>query len=131
MTVPHDEFVSSVRTRSDLESDEQAARAAKLTLSTLAERLTLGAAEGLAAELPAGFRDPLRQTDADPESFPPDEFVDRVEARQREFPELTQAQSRRHVEAVLSTLRDQTPEAFETAVSQLPNEYERLYELPP
>jgi len=131
MTVPHDEFVSSVRTRSDLESDEQAARAAKLTLSTLAERLTHGAAEGLAAELPTGFRDPLRQTDTDPESFPPDEFLDRVEARQREFPELTQGHSRRHVEAVLTTLRDQTPEAFEAAVSQLPNEYERLYEMPP
>lgn len=60
-----------------------------------------------------------------------DEFVRRVENREREFPELNLEHTRRHVEAVLTTLRDLATEPFEEAVSQFPSEYDRLYELPP
>lgn len=82
--------------------------------------------------LPARIRDALGTADADsPESFSPDEFIQRVEDREREFPELNQEHTRRHVEAVLTTLRDLAFEPFEEAASQLPLEYTRLYELPP
>ena len=132
MTIPHDEFVRSVRQQSDLTTDEQARRAARATLVTLSERISHGAAEDLAEQLPTGIQDVLHaDSTEDPEPFSPDEFVERVEDREREVPELNGTHSRRHVEAVLTTLQDQAPEPFEAAVSQLPNEYERLYELPP
>ena len=132
MTIPHDEFVRSVRQQSDLETDEQARRAAIATLETFSERVSRGAADDIAEQLPTGVRDALyTDSSEDSEPFSPDEFLDRVEARERELPELTQTHSRRHVEAVLTTLQDHAPEPFENAVSQLPSEYERLYELPP
>ena len=132
MTITHDEFVRSVRQQSDLTSDEQARRAAMATLETFSERVSHGAVDDIAERLPTGIRDALHaDASEDPESFSPDEFVQRVEAREREFPELNGTHSRRHVEAVLTTIQEATPEPFEQAVSQLPNEYERLYELSP
>jgi len=131
MTITHDEFVRSVRQQSDLTTDEQARRTAVATLETLSERISRGAAEDIADRLSTGIRDGLHADSSEnPESFSPDEFVERVADREREFPELSQTHSRRHVEAVLTTLQEAAPEPFEQAVSQLPNEYERLYELP-
>ncbi len=132
MTIPHDEFVTAIAERGDLDTQQQARRAAQATLATLSERISYGAAEDIADTLPTGIRDAVLEDESeDPDPFSPDEFVQRVEDREREFPELNLEHTRRHVEAVLTTLRDRSTEPFEAAVSQLPNEYERLYELPP
>jgi uncharacterized protein (DUF2267 family) len=132
MTISHDEFVNTVAERGDLETQQQARYAARATLVTLSERISHGAAEDIAETLPTGIRDAVVTDESeDPESFSPDAFVQRVEDREREYPELNMEHTRRHVEAVLTTLRDEATEPFEAAISQLPNEYERLYQLPP
>jgi len=132
MTVSHDEFVNTVAERGDLETQQQAQYAARATLITFSERISHGASEDIAETLPTGIRDAVLVDESeDPESFSPDEFIKRVEDRERDYPELNLEHTRRHVEAVLTTLRDESTEPFEQAVSQLPNEYERLYQLPP
>ena len=132
MTIPHDEFIRTVQQRGDLDTERQARHATEATLNTLSERISYGAAEDIAETLPTGVRDAVLVDESeDPVPFSPDEFVQRVEDREREFPELNERHTRRNVEAVLTTLRDLAADPFEAAVSQFPGEYDRLYELPP
>ncbi|XVH30609.1 DUF2267 domain-containing protein [Haloferacaceae archaeon DSL9] len=129
----HDSFVRTVQDRSRLDSSEEAKAAAEATLRVLSQRITHGQAEAIAAELPEGFKDTMREADSteDAEEFSPDEFVERVAERERVTGGLDPDDARRHTEAVLTALRDELDEETWTdATSQLPAEFDRLYETP-
>src|SRR3954451_23493884 len=82
----HDEFVGQVQDRARLASRGDAQRAIRSTLETLADRITDGAAENLAAQLPAEIGEHLRRNGrsgaATVEQFSLDEFFQRVTDRE-------------------------------------------------
>ncbi|NMI01235.1 DUF2267 domain-containing protein [Pseudonocardia acidicola] len=119
----HDEFIRRVSERAHV-SAEQADTLGRAVLQTLAERITGGEADDLAAQLPPELQEPLRRprkAPADP--FGLDEFLRRVGERAGVDGEL----ALRGTRAVLHTLRDTLPhKEFEDMVSQLPTEYREL-----
>ena len=58
----HDEFIGQVQARARLDSRGAAEQATRATLETLGERLSEGAAENLAAQLPHEIGEHLRRT---------------------------------------------------------------------
>jgi uncharacterized protein (DUF2267 family) len=92
------------------------------TLHTLAERLTGGEADDLAAQLPEPMKEWLAKT-GPAESFGPDEFIQRVSKRANVTPE----DGRRIAEAVFTTLREAVSGGeFRDVMSQLPHEFSEL-----
>ena len=93
------------------------------TRQTLADRISGGEAQDLAAQLPQPLQDDLRQTGEEAEAFDVDEFVRRVAQRAHVDPE----EARTGVVAVLVTVREAvTPGEFDDVLSQLPQEYREL-----
>ena len=119
----YDEFISKVVERSDL--DREAAEAlTTATLRTLAERITGGEAEDLAAQLPAQLKPPLTAGVEEPaEPFDVAEFIRRV-AERAGVDEDTALASQG---AIFSTLREAvTPGELDDIISQLPQEFRGL-----
>jgi uncharacterized protein (DUF2267 family) len=92
------------------------------TLRIVADRISGGEAQDLAAQLPARLQDDLRPPREDPEVFGVDEFVRRVTARGGVGPDEAAGAA-----AVLITVRDAvTPGEFDDLLSRLPQEYREL-----
>ncbi|HEY7103784.1 MAG TPA: DUF2267 domain-containing protein [Mycobacteriales bacterium] len=113
------EFLESVTVRGRL-SPEQAERLTEVTLTVLADRISAGEAEDLAAQLPKGVRDWLVSKEEPAQKFDLEEFVRRVS--ERAAVDLDTAT--RGARAVLSTIRRAvTTGEFEDVLAQLPKEF--------
>ena len=120
----YDEFMKAVRERAGLDQD-QAEKAVRATLNTLAQRLAGGEAKDLASQLPQELKDTVLLTTGAGAGQPLtlDEFLATVADREGCPVEA----ARRHVAAVMETLRDAvTHEEFDEVMSQLDKEYRTL-----
>lgn len=98
----YEDFISQVQNRADL-SFESAVGGTKAVLNTLADRISGGEAQDLAAELPSELGAHVRkQAGAPAESFPSADFYGRVGERAGLEPE----RARVVTEAVFNTLED-------------------------
>jgi uncharacterized protein (DUF2267 family) len=117
--VDHREFIESVQKRANVSEDE-AERLTRVTMTVLADRITGGEAEDLAAQLPRGMRDYLVSRREEAEKFDLEEFIRRVSERAGVDVET----ATRGVRAVLSTVRRAvTSGEFEDVLAQLPKEF--------
>lgn len=119
------EFIDAVADRANVAPD-RAQILARATLQTLAERLSGGEAQDLAAELPEPLQDPLRRPiDKPPERFGVEEFVRRTAGRAG----VDAEQAKEGVRAVLTTVREAVGGGeFRDVMSQLPKEYREVIE---
>ena len=118
------EFMKEVRERSGLDR-EQAERAVRATLNTLAQRLAGGEAKDLASQLPEELKTTVMVTTGAGKGEPMSlqEFVATVADREGCPPDA----ARDHVKAVMATLRDAvTDKEFEEVMGQLDREYRVL-----
>ncbi|MEA2168651.1 MAG: hypothetical protein QOF76_1951 [Solirubrobacteraceae bacterium] len=119
-----DEFMAKVRERSGLDED-QAERAVRATLNTLAQRLAGGEPKDFASQLPQELKDTTILTTGAGEGrdMSAEEFVRTVADREGCSPE----QARDHVRAVLTTLREAvTPGEWDDIEAQLGRDYGEL-----
>jgi|ERR671925_543550 uncharacterized protein (DUF2267 family) len=125
----HDEFIGQVQARARLASRGDAERAVRATLESLAERLSDGMADNLAAQLPHEIGEHLRRKvtvgATAGERFSLDEFFDRV--CEREGTELPQAAF--HARVVLEVTEEATTGGlFAKLREQVPGDWDRLFE---
>lgn len=117
-----DEFITKVGQRADVSLDTAEALTAA-TLRTLAERISGGEAEDLAAQLPDELKPYLTGVDEPAQPFGPDEFVRRVAERAGTDPDRARA----GVRAEFTTLREAvTLGEVDDVVSQLPKDFDEL-----
>ena len=119
------EFLGQVQNKAHLATLGEAMRATRATLETLAERLGPDESRHLAAQLPHEIQ--LFLSDAGtpmPERFSPDEFLQRVCAREGiALPESTQ-----HARVVIDVLTEAVPPGEASDVlARLPDDYRRLF----
>jgi uncharacterized protein (DUF2267 family) len=118
------EFLESVTVRGRL-SPQQAERLTEATLTVLADRISAGEAEDLAAQLPKGVRDWLVSKEEPAQKLDLEEFIRRVS--ERAAVDLDTAT--RGAWAVLSTIRRAvTTGEFEDVLAQLPKEFREFIE---
>jgi uncharacterized protein (DUF2267 family) len=115
--VQYDDFIRSVAQRADI-AREDAERLTAATLQTLAERITGGEAEDLAAQLPQELKPHLTGGREEAERFDVDTFVARVADRAGTDPDQALA----HAGAVFATLREAvTAGELDDIAAQLPD----------
>jgi uncharacterized protein (DUF2267 family) len=120
----YEEFEEKVAGRASVPRD-RAGVLIQATLQTLAERITGGEADDLAAQLPKQMKEWLTGTGEPAESFGLDEFIRRVSERAQVPP----AEAGDAARAVFTTLREAvTGGEFDDMMSQLPNEFSELAE---
>jgi uncharacterized protein (DUF2267 family) len=108
-----------VRHRAGVSADE-ADRLTRATLSVLADRISGGEADDLAAQLPLGVKDWLVSREPQAERFDLEDFIRRVSERAGVDLDTATRGSR----AVLSTVRRAvTSGEFEDLLAQLPGEF--------
>jgi len=113
------EFLDMVQHRAGVSADE-ADRLTRSTLSVLADRISGGEADDLAAQLPRGVKDWLVSREPQAERFDLDDFIRRVSERAGVDLDTATRGSR----AVLSTVRRAvTSGEFEDVLAQLPGEF--------
>ncbi len=123
----YDEFIAQVQRRADLSSRDEADRAVRATLETLAERLAGGEAKDLASQLPPEIAVYLEQPLAGAgEHYSLDEFFQRVSEREGvALPDATF-----HARVVIGLLSEVvTMGEIENVRSQLPAEFRELFEV--
>jgi uncharacterized protein (DUF2267 family) len=104
---------------------EDAERATRAVLETLAERVTRGEADDVAAFLPRELRDLLTSTPEPAEAFDLEEFVRRVAAREG----VDEPAALEHARGVFRALGAAVaPGELRDLVAQLPRDYEPLIE---
>lgn len=121
-----DEFVERVGRRGALDRNA-ARRAAEAVLEALADRITGGQVDDLAAQLPEALHPPLQrgkdQSNAAARPLSLDEFVAGIAEREGAPP----AQAYEHARAVCATLREALSEKeFSDTAAQLPDDYRAL-----
>jgi uncharacterized protein (DUF2267 family) len=115
--VQYDEFIKSVAEGAGI-SREDAERLTAATLQTLAERITGGEAEDLAAQLPQELKPYLTGVAEEAERFEVDTFIARVAERAG----IDTDQALAHVGAVFATLREAvTAGELDDIAAQLPD----------
>jgi uncharacterized protein (DUF2267 family) len=122
--VRFDEFMAKVRERSGLDED-QAERAVRATLNTLAQRLAGGEPKDFASQLPEELKETTLLTAGAGEGrdMSAEEFVRTVADREGRSPE----QARDDVRAVLATLHEAvTPGEWDDIEAQLSADYRNL-----
>jgi uncharacterized protein (DUF2267 family) len=122
--VRYDEFMKKVRERSGLDED-QAERAVRAVLNTLAQRLAGGEPKDFASQLPQELKEATLFTTGAGEGrdMSSEEFVRTVADREGSSPEAAD----KHVRAVLATLREAvTPGEWDDIESQLGRDYREL-----
>ena len=122
----YDEFIGQVQNRARLSSREEAVKAIRATLETLAERLAGGEPKDLAAQLPEEIGVYLQHEKAGSgERFSLDEFFDRVSKRGGvDLPAAVY-----HSRVVIEVLGEAvTAGQMNDIRSQLPSEFDRLFE---
>jgi uncharacterized protein (DUF2267 family) len=119
------EFLGHVQSRARLPTLDDALRATRATLTTLAERLGPDEARQLGAQLPSEIK--LCLTDGSmsaPERFTSDEFLLRICAREG----VDLPQSTHHARAVIDVLTEAvSPGEISDVVQRLPDDYRRLF----
>lgn len=109
-----------------MQSHEEAKRATRATLQTLAERLEGDDPRRLAEQLPPGIGDHLREEQAGSgEPFSMEEFFERVakkEGRSVDVPRATY-----HARVVVEAIGATTQGEIEDVQEQLPSEYDPLF----
>lgn len=121
----HEQFIGLVQNRGHLDSRDDAERATRATLETLAERLAGGEADDLAAQLPREIGEYLRHEGQKFERLELAQFYERVS--EREGSELSDAVH--HAKSVVSVLREAVSAGeFADIEQQLPEEYRPLLE---
>ncbi len=120
----YDEFLEHVQERTGLDRP-LAELATQATVSTLAERISGGEAEDVAAELPPELLSWMAKSAEYPEVFGAEDFVRRVRAK---VPALQPEEAEDVVRAVLTTVREvvSRKEVLDT-LSQLPMDVRRLF----
>ncbi len=117
-----DEFMTKVGQRADV-SLKTAEALTTATLQTVAERISGGEAEDLAAQLPAELKPHLASTDENAQGFDAEEFVRRVAERAGMDPERARA----GVRAVFTTVREAvTSGEVDDITAQLPKDFGEL-----
>lgn len=126
----HDTFIGHVQDRARLTSRGDAERATRATLETLAERLTADEAKHIAAQLPQEIGLHLERTAGEPTRFGFDEFIDRVEAREKkETPGVDRPDVVQHARAVCSVLQEAASAGeFRQVVEQMPDDLKSLFQ---
>jgi uncharacterized protein (DUF2267 family) len=115
-----DEFIAAVQERAGAIPREEAERGTYATLEVLADRLTAGEADDLAAQLPKPLKDALTPLEPEAEPFGVKDFVDRVAAKVGE----TSVPPKQLVRAVMTTVREAvTGGEFHEVMQQLPDEF--------
>ena len=123
----YDEFIKEVQTRGHIELREEAERATRATLETLAERLVGGEPHDLASQLPPELAEHLRyEGEETGNPFSLEEFFERVNDKE-EGVDLPRAVY--HARVVIDVLGEAvTKSEVEHIRSQLPTEYDPLFE---
>jgi uncharacterized protein (DUF2267 family) len=117
--VQYDEFIAAVADRAGL-SAGTAESATHAVLRVLAERISGGEAEDLAAQLPAALQPDLEAPQEEAQAFDADEFARRVADRTG----LDVVDAGAAMVAVLATLRDAvSPGEYDDVLSQLGREF--------
>jgi uncharacterized protein (DUF2267 family) len=121
--VEYEEFITKVAERAGVER-EQAEALTVATLQTLAERITGGEAEDLAAQLPGPLKTALpERPGGTAEAFDLDEFERRVADRAG----ASHGDVETGIRAVFQTLSEAVSSGeFDEILSQLPNEFRPL-----
>lgn len=122
------EFVTHVQTMAQLSSDDEAQRAIRATLETLAERIQGNEASQLAAQLPEEISTYLQGREGQSgEPFSLQEFYQRVAQKEEGDP----AAAVMHVRAVFSVLNlAVSPGEFSDVQANLSHDYEELFATP-
>jgi uncharacterized protein (DUF2267 family) len=117
----YEQFIKTIQSKARISWDE-AERAARSTLETLAERLSSGEARDLARQLPGDLGRWLADSDG-AQPFHADEFLRRV--AEREGVDLETAE--RHARAVFIALgRTVSPDEIEDMTAELPKDFRPL-----
>ena len=122
------EFVRGVEERSASGLDhEQAERAIRATLVTLAEYVSAEETSDLAAQLPREVKAMLAKKTSAGEPFPPKEFLRRVAGREQ----LSASEAFDRTRAVFDVLADAvTAGELDDVLAELPDECKELFEPP-
>lgn len=121
-----DQFVTAVKDRAGLGSDDEAEAAIRATFETLAERIVGDETRHLAAQVPTELADGLDPRGREEgEAFPLEEFVSRVAERAG----AGEADGMRLAQAVFDVTADAvTSGEMDDVAAQLPADYEPLLE---
>jgi uncharacterized protein (DUF2267 family) len=120
--VDYPTFIKKEAEKAGLPKD-QAENIAHATLRTLADRITGGEADDLAAQLPQPLKEDLLKDHEEAERFDVDEFIRRVSERAH----VDENTARTGAMATLNTMREAvTPGEFDDVTAQLPKEYREL-----
>jgi uncharacterized protein (DUF2267 family) len=121
MTTDYAEFIEIV-VREAAISEQQAERAARATLESLAERISGGEAHDIAQQLPDQLR-AILDRDGDPQPLSAEQFLQRVQAREQ----VPSSVARQHVRAVFTALRRAVGhDEIADLASELPRELEAM-----
>ena len=121
----YEEFVNKVQDRIGLAQPDEARRAITATFSTLSERISLGEASDLAAQLPQELKEPLHRAGEDAEEFSLEEFLRRVGERGS----VNADAARDHASAVMTVLEEAVSGGeWDDVRAQLPREFEPLFQ---
>jgi uncharacterized protein (DUF2267 family) len=118
-----DQFIAEVRNLAELNTNEDAQEATRVTLETLRERLAGNEPSDLAAQLPPEIA-PYVEGDGGREAFAVDQFYERVEQKEG----IESEEAVKHARAVATVLQTAvTGGALEDVRSQLGNDYKDLF----
>lgn len=123
----HDEFIGQVQNRARLDNRGAAEQATRATLETLGERLSEGAAQNLAAQLPHEIGEHLRRAASGRgEQLDLDDFFARV--TERSGTGVDEPAAVFHARCVLEVVDEATTgDLMGKMRAQLPAEYDRLF----
>ena len=118
----YEEFIARVAENVEV-SEAEAGILVRATLATLAERISGGEAQDLAAQLPAPLDSAFVSAHENAEAFGFEDFVQRTAERADADIETAE----RAVDAVFATIREAvTNGEFDDVLSQLPADFHRL-----
>lgn len=123
----YSEFLGQVQNRLELDSQQAAEKATRVTLETLGARLDPGEAGDLGAQLPEEIGRHLTKSE-EAESFGWQQFIDRV-ADGEDLTEDDRADAAYHAQVVVDLVAEAvSPGELADVVAQLPDEFDDLFE---
>lgn len=118
------QFIETVRTRADLDTEDDVETVTVATFQALGVRIAEGEAEDLADRLPDELAGTLSAEPGQATELPAEEFVERVENEESEAG--IEGDTQAHVRAVLGTLSKAVDDGWRGVATQLPESYDRL-----